>query len=150
MAEDSCPDEGTYVKVAGTIIFVLVWPFVMFDIKYYPVGRPGAALVGAMGMVVFGIVSQDDVYNNILGTLDNLQTLFLLIGMMLLSYYYDREGMLPYLASKIFGKADRKRSFYSILWQVCVLFGVLSAFITNHIKKFWDINNTLPLKVHTP
>jgi len=35
-------------------------------------GSPGAALVGAMGMVAFGIESQDDIYNNILGTLDNL------------------------------------------------------------------------------
>ena len=126
-----CPDNDTYIKAAGTIIFVLVWPFVVFDIKYYPVGRPGGALIGAMLMVVFGIVSQDDVYNNVLGTMDNLQTLLLLIGMMLLSYYYDREGMLPFLATKIFGKLNQDRSFFSILWQVCVLSGVLSAFITN-------------------
>ena len=126
-----CPDNDTYIKVAGTIIFVLVWPFVVFDIKYYPVGRPGGALIGAMLMVVFGIVSQDDVYNNVLGTMDNLQTLLLLIGMMLLSYYYDREGMLPFLATKIFGKSKQDRSFFCILWQVCVLSGVLSAFITN-------------------
>jgi len=50
---------------------------------------------------------------------------------MLLSYYYDSEGMLPYLASKIFGKTDKKRSFYLILWQVCVISSVLSAFVTN-------------------
>ena len=81
-----CPNNGAYIKAAGTVIFVLVWPFVVFDIKYYPVGRPGAAVIGAMLMVVFGIISQDDVYHNVLGTMDNLQTLFLLIGMMLLSY----------------------------------------------------------------
>ena len=126
-----CPDNGTYIKAAGTVMFVLVWPFVVFDIKYYPVGRPGAAVIGAMFMVVFGIVSQDDVYNNVLGTMDNLQTLFLLIGMMLLSYYFDREGMLPFLARKIFGKSSQNRSFFFILWQVCLLCGVLSAFITN-------------------
>ena len=126
-----CPDSNTYIKAAGTIIFVLVWPFVVFDIKYYPVGRPGGALIGAMLMVVFGIVSQDDVYNNVLGTMNNLQTLLLLIGMMLLSYYYDREGMLPFLATKIFGNSDKDHSFFFILWQVCVLSGVLSAFITN-------------------
>ena len=126
-----CPDDGTYTKTVGTVIFVLVWPFVVFDIKYYPVGRPGAAVIGGMFMVVFGIISQDDVYNNILGTMDNLQTLFLLIGMMLLSYYFDREGMLPYLARKIFGKSSQGRSFLSILWQVCLLSGLLSAFITN-------------------
>ena len=63
--------------------------------------------------------------------MDNLQTLFLLIGMMLLSYYFDREGMLPFLARKIFGKSSQNRSFFFILWQVCLLSGVLSAFITN-------------------
>ena len=126
-----CPDNGTYIKAVGTVMFVLVWPFVVFDIKYYPVGRPGAAVIGAMFMVVFGIVSQDDVYNNVLGTMDNLQTLFLLIGMMLLSYYFDREGMLPFLARKIFGKSSQNRSFFFILWQVCLLSGLLSAFITN-------------------
>lgn len=122
---------GPIIKATGTVIFVLVWPFVVFDIKYYPVGRPGGALIGAMFMVIFGIVSQDDVYNNILGTMDNLQTLFLLIGMMMLSYYYDREGMLPFLATKIFGKSNQDHSFFYILWQVCLLSGVLSAFITN-------------------
>lgn len=71
------------------------------------------------------------VYSNVLGTMDNLQTLFLLVGMMLLSYYFNREGMLPYLTSKIFGKSSQNRSFFFILWQVCLLSGVLSAFITN-------------------
>ena len=62
-----CPDNGTYIKAVGTVMFVLVWPFVVFDIKYYPVGRPGAAVIGATFMVVFGIISQDNVYNNVLG-----------------------------------------------------------------------------------
>ena len=126
-----CPDNGIYTKAVGTVIFVLIWPFVVFDVKCYPVGRPGAAVIGGMFMVVFGIISQDDVYNNVLGTMDNLQTLFLLIGMMLLSYYFDREGILPYLARKIFGKSNQDRSFLFILWQVCLLSGVLSAFVTN-------------------
>lgn len=154
-----CPDNGNYIKATGTVIFVLVWPFVVFDIKYYPVGRPGGALIGGMFMVVFGIISQDDVYNSVLGTMDNLQTLFLLIGMMLLSYYFDREGMLPFLATKIFGKLNQKRSFFFILWQVCLLSGVLSAFITNdatavvltpifinaHIKQDRAAEEVLPL-----
>ena len=76
----------------------------VFDIKYYPVGRPSGALIGATLMVVFGIVSQDVVYDNVLGTMDNLQTFLLLIGMMLLRYYYDHEGILPFLATIIFGK----------------------------------------------
>lgn len=60
MNDTNCPDNDTYVKAAGSVIFVLVWPFIVFDIKYYPVGRPGAALIGATFMVLFGIISQND------------------------------------------------------------------------------------------
>lgn len=28
-----CPDEGTYVQAVGTIIFVIVWPFVVFELN---------------------------------------------------------------------------------------------------------------------
>lgn len=107
-----CPYNNAYIKAVGTMMFVLVWPFVVFDIKYY---WPGAAVIGAMFLVVFGIISQDDAYNNVLGTMDDLQTLFLLIGMMLLSYYFDQEGMLPFLARKIFGKSSQNCSFFFIL-----------------------------------
>ena len=122
-----CVQSTLYVKIAGTVIFVLVWPFIVLDIKWVPLGRPAAALMGALLMVVFAVAPQDQVYA-ILGDKGNLQTLFLLIGMMMLSYYYDREGILQYVALLIFGK---NKPFRSILWKVCVLSAVLSAIITN-------------------
>ena len=115
------------VKSWGTIIFVLVWPFIVLDIKQFPLGRPAAALVGAVLMVLFVVVPQDQVYV-ILGDRGNLQTLFLLVVMMLLSYYSDREGVLQYITLWIFGK---NRAFKHVLWKVCVLSAVLSAIITN-------------------
>lgn len=122
-----CIESTIYRKVMGTVLFIAVWPFIVLDIKQFPLGRPAAALVGAVLMVLFVVVPQDQVYV-ILGERGNLQTLFLLIGMMLLSYYYDREGMLQYITLWIFGK---KKPFKHVLWKVCVLSAVLSAIITN-------------------
>ena len=122
-----CVESTIYRKVLGTIIFVVVWPFIVLDIKKFPLGRPAAALLGATLIVLFVVVPQTQVYI-ILGEKGNLQTLFLLVGMMLLSYYYDREGMLSYISLYIFGK---KKAFKHVLWKVCVLSAVLSAIITN-------------------
>ena len=118
-----------YVTVLGTILFFIVWPFVVLDMKWFPLGRPAAALVGAALMVIFHVVGQLEVYR-IEGAMGNLQALFLLIGMMLLSYYFDREGLLRQVALLIFGKSqDTPLRF--ILWKVCFLAAVLAAFITN-------------------
>ena len=125
--QEYCVESTIYRKVLGTIIFVVVWPFIVLDIKKFPLGRPAAALLGATLMVLFVVVPQTQVYI-ILGEKGNLQTLFLLVGMMLLSYYYDREGMLNYISLYIFGK---NKAFKHVLWKVCVLSAVLSAIITN-------------------
>ena len=121
--------SNLYVQIMGTIIFVVVWPFVVLDMPFFPIGRPAAALIGALLMVVFNVVDQNQVYA-IEGERGNLQTLYLLIGMMLLSFYFDREGLLTIVSLKIFGKTSNS-SLGSILWKVCVLTALLSAFITN-------------------
>ena len=127
-SNDTCSyDTNLYVQITGSILFVIVWPFVVLDMKWFPLGRPAAALVGAAFMVLFQIVSQNDVYA-IQGHKDNLQTVFLLVGMMMLSYYYDREGILRVVMLKIFGE---NKPFRSILWKVCLMSAILSAFITN-------------------
>ena len=122
-----------YRQVFGTIIFIAVWPLIVFDFsKYFPISRPAAALVGGTLMVMFYVLDQLDVYK-ILGGEDsdrgNLRTLFLLMGMMLLSFYFDREGLLQYVALKVFGKSGAP--FRSVLWRVCLVSGFLSALITN-------------------
>ena len=123
-----CPyDTDLYTQITGTILFVIVWPFIVLDMKFFPLGRPAAALVGATLMVLFQVVTQSDVYV-IEGDKGSLQTVFLLVGMMMLSYYYDREGILKMVMLKIFGQ---NKPFYTLLWKVCFMSAVLSAFITN-------------------
>ena len=126
----TCPEGGyvnTYRQVLGTIIFVIVWPFIVLDIKFLPLGRAAAAMVGATLMVVFNVVPQDQAYDTI-GDEPNVQTILLLIGMMLMAYYYDREGLLQKIALWIFGK---NKPFREILWKVSLLSAFLSAIITN-------------------
>ena len=126
---DPCALEspGLYIQIMGSIIFVIVWPFIVLDMKWFPLGRPAAALVGAMLMVLFQVVTQEGVYE-VEGMLGNLQTIYLLMGMMILSYYYDREGILRIASLWIIG--DNK-PFRTILWKICILSAALSAFITN-------------------
>ena len=80
-------------------------------------------------MVVFAIAPQDQVFH-ILGDRGNIQTICLLVGMMTLSYYYDREGLLHVVTRWIFGK-ETPLPFRNVLWKVCILTALLSAFITN-------------------
>lgn len=127
-ADEFCKDSpGLYVQIMGTIIFFVAWPLVVLDTKYFPLGRPAAALTGATLMVIFNIVSQDEIYE-IEGRMGNLQALFLLVGMMMMSYYFDREGLLRMAALYVFGEG---KPLKAVLWRVCILAGIMAAFITN-------------------
>jgi Na+/H+ antiporter NhaD/arsenite permease-like protein len=128
--ENQCKDGNAaplYVQILGTVIFVGVWPFIVLDMKWFPLGRPAAALVGAGLMIICHVVIQEEQYW-IQGELGNMRTIFLLVGMMMISYYFDREGILRLLSLYIFG--DRK-PFKHILWKVCLLSAFMSALITN-------------------
>lgn len=128
--ENQCADGATaplYVQILGTVIFVAVWPFIVLDMKWFPLGRPAAALVGAGFMVVCNVVTQEEVYW-IESELGNMKTIYLLVGMMMLSYYFDREGILRLISLYIFGD---KKPFKHILWKVCLLSAFMSALITN-------------------
>ena len=130
LGEVNCDEEDSsiYVKVVATIIFVVVWPFIVFDMKWFPLGRPAAALVGAALMVIFNAVGQMEVYD-IQAEIGDMQTIFLLVGMMMLSFYYDREGLLRLVALKIFGGGQQH--LRNILWRICLLSAFMSALITN-------------------
>ena len=122
-----CCDPDNYTKVTGTILFVAIWPLIVFDFRKFPLARGGSALFGATLMVVFHVITQQQAYDT-LGNTDNLETLFLLIGMLLMNYYFDRENFLPIIARRIFGQG---KPFYQVLWKVCLFSGVLASLVTN-------------------
>ena len=151
----TCPDPGNYTKITGTILFIAIWPLIVFDFRKFPLARGGSALFGATLMVVFHVITQQQAYDT-LGDKNNLETLFLLIGMLLMNYYFDRENFLPIIARKIFGQG---KPFYQVLWKVCLFSGVLASLVTNdatciaitpifveqHIKQKRSDKETLPL-----
>ena len=113
--------------IFGTLWYVVIWPFVVLEFKCIPFGRIAAVLIGSLLMVVTLVLSQDEVYA-ILGEKDHLQTLCLLLGMMMFAFYIEREGLLSFFLKPIM---KTERSFYAILWLICLMSGVLSALITN-------------------
>ena len=113
--------------VLGTLAYVVVWPFLVYDFKCVPFGRVAAVLFGSLLMVAFTVISQKEVFC-ILGQEENLQTLCLLLGMMMFGYYLEREGLLSYLLTPLLNK---NRSFYLILWLLCLISAGISALITN-------------------
>ena len=124
----TCSDPGNYTKITGTILFIAIWPLIVFDFRKFPLARGGSALFGATLMVVFHVITQQQAYTDTLGNKDNLETLFLLIGMLLMNYYFDRENFLPIIARRIFGQG---KPFYQVLWKVCLFSGVLASLVTN-------------------
>ena len=40
----STQDPGLYIQIMGTVVFVVVWPFIVLDMKWFPLGRPAACL----------------------------------------------------------------------------------------------------------
>ena len=122
-----CVKDTLYRMVVGSILFAIIWPFVVQDVKFFQLGRPAAALLGATLMVVFNIVPQSQVYH-VLGDAGNLQAICLLVGMMMLSHYYQREGLLDWVTVWVLREGVR---FRSVLWKVCVLSAVMSAILTN-------------------
>lgn len=111
----------------GTAVYLLVWPFLVMEFKCFPIGRITAVWVGSMCMVLTLVLTQTNVYE-ILGEQDNLQTLCLLLGMMLFAQYLEREGLMSLILERII---QPKRSFYAILWVICLISALLSSVITN-------------------
>ena len=114
-------------RVLGTAVFFLIWPFVVFNFGAFPISRAIATLAGGMLMVVCGVVSQDDVYLYISDE-DNMQTLFLLFGMMIIAYFFQREGFLRAMVDKTMA-GDQQ--FGQIIWKICLLSAAMSALVTN-------------------
>ncbi len=91
------------------------------------VNRNVAALAGAFLMILFGVLNTEQVYAE-LGSLSRQQTIFLLIGMMMLGKAFERESMLTYWIERLLRKDIPMES---LLWRVSIATAILAAFITN-------------------
>ena len=125
--ENNTPLTGIAFLILGSLCYVVIWPCLVYDFKCLPFGRIAAVLLGSVLMTLLLVLTQEEVYC-ILGRKNSLQTLCLLLGMMLFAYYLEREGLLSLVLKPLM---KRERSFYAILWVICLMSGTLSSLITN-------------------
>jgi Na+/H+ antiporter NhaD/arsenite permease-like protein len=103
---------ATYLFLAGTEV-----PFLELD-------RPGGALLGAAAMVVFGVLTPEQVYRDAI----SWDTIVLLLGMMVLSSVMARAGIFRWVGFVALRRAHGPKS---LLAAVVVVAGLLSAFLVN-------------------
>ena len=101
----------TYVLISGRRLKVL------------PLNRPAAALLGAVLMVAFGIITPERVYRSV-----DYDTLVLLLGMMLISAYLFLAGFFDWAADWILRVAGTPQS---LLLYLIATSGLLSALLVN-------------------
>ena len=108
----------------GAVIFALTYVLVSARrLGYFPLGRPGAALLGAVACVATGVIPAHEA----LGAVDGA-TILLLFGMMGMGAFLDLDGfderLQAYLARRV---RTRRRLLAAIVWGA----GISSALITN-------------------
>ncbi|MEW5763392.1 MAG: anion transporter [Acidobacteriota bacterium] len=87
------------------------------------IGRPAGALVGAVAMVLLGVLSPDEAFAAV-----DLPTLGLLFGMMVLSAYLEEAGFFSALAAATLRRsATPGRLLGAVVW----VSGISSAFLLN-------------------
>jgi len=110
--------------ITAAIVFIATYAIIGIQrIPRIHIDRPSGALLGAVGMVAFGVLSLQEAYTAI-----DLDTLSFLLGMMILIAYLELSGFFEVLERWIIGLA---RSTRMLLLLVIVSAGVLSAFFMN-------------------
>src|SRR5512134_453781 len=93
------------------LIFLIT--YLILGIQRLPrihIDRPSGALLGAVGMVAFGVLSLEKAYQSI-----DLDTLSFLLGMMILIAYLELSGFFEVVERWIVGLARSTRSLLLLL-----------------------------------
>ena len=117
-----------YVKVlpviTALIIFIITYLFIgLRQIPKLHIDRPAGALVGAVLMIVFGVLSLDQAFAAV-----DMHTLLLLLGMMIITVYLRHAGFFELVADKIL---THSRTPLQLLIFIAISSGVLSALFVN-------------------
>lgn len=110
--------------IAALIIFIITYIFIgLRQIPRVHIDRPAGALVGAVLMIVFGVLTLDQAFAAI-----DLHTLLLLLGMMIITVYLRHAGFFELVADKILSLS---RTPLQLLVFVVASSGLLSALFVN-------------------
>jgi Na+/H+ antiporter NhaD/arsenite permease-like protein len=110
--------------ILAITIFLITYAFILAGEKSpRKLDRPSAGLLGAVLMVVCGVLSRSEA----LAAID-LSTLALLLGIMVVIHYATASGLLDAVAHTM---VDRSKSGKQLLWIVSLASGILSALFVN-------------------
>jgi Na+/H+ antiporter NhaD/arsenite permease-like protein/uncharacterized membrane protein (UPF0127 family) len=110
--------------ITALVIFVITYLFIgLRQIPRVHIDRPAGALVGAVLMIVFGVLSLDEAF----GAVD-MHTLLLLLGMMIITVYLRAAGFFELMADKILSLS---RTPFQLLIFVALSSGLLSSLFVN-------------------
>ncbi|KAK3155690.1 hypothetical protein QOZ80_2BG0206370 [Eleusine coracana subsp. coracana] len=113
------------VKVGlGTAAFAIFWVLAVFPaVPFLPIGRTAGSLLGAMLMVLLGVISADEAYAAV-----DLPILGLLFGTMVVSVYLERADMFRHLGRLLSWRSHGGRD---LLLRTCFVSALASALFTN-------------------
>lgn len=110
--------------ITAFVIFLVTYIFIgLRQIPRVHIDRPAGALVGAVLMVVTGVLTLDQAFAAV-----DLHTLLLLLGMMIITVYLRMAGFFELMAYRIISLS---RTPMQLLMLVTVSSGVLSALFVN-------------------
>jgi Na+/H+ antiporter NhaD/arsenite permease-like protein len=106
--------------VLALVIFVITYGLISID----KVHKTLVALAGAMAVLLFGWVSQEEAFEGV-----DWNVIFLLAGMMIIANTLRQSGIFEWFSSKIIDIARGEP--FKVLLLLCTLTAVLSAFLDN-------------------
>ena len=110
--------------ITALVIFIITYVFIgLRQIPQVHIDRPAGALVGAVLMVVFGVLSLDQAFSAI-----DMHTLLLLLGMMIITVYLRIAGFFELMADKILSLS---KTPLQLLIFITLSSGLLSALFVN-------------------
>jgi Na+/H+ antiporter NhaD/arsenite permease-like protein/uncharacterized membrane protein (UPF0127 family) len=110
--------------ITALIIFIITYLFIgLRQIPRLHIDRPAGALVGAVLMVVFGVLTLDQAFSAI-----DMHTLLLLLGMMIITVYLRTAGFFELAADRILSWS---KTPFHLLVLVALSSGLLSALFVN-------------------
>lgn len=110
--------------ITALIIFIITYLFIgLRQIPRLHIDRPAGALVGAVLMIVLGVLTLDQAFSAI-----DMHTLLLLLGMMIITVYLRTAGFFELMADRILSFS---KTPLQLLILVVVSSGLLSALFVN-------------------
>jgi len=110
--------------LAAVVIFAFTYLTISVQrFPYFHLDRTSGAMIGAVAMVAFGVLTIDEAYQSI-----NLDTIVLLLGMMIVVAYLQVSGFFDLVAKFILKRANTGKR---LLLTIIISSGSLSAFLVN-------------------